>query len=131
MNKIAIAILSLSLLLFAGCGTQHNTGTEGLKGTSVSEIEKKLVIGSTTKQDIERELGTPSGINKKDGKDTWKYHLMSSQTKVRGESFIPIIGGLVGGTDHKMENRILELTFNKNGVLESYNFDTMDSSDRF
>jgi hypothetical protein len=40
------------------------------------------------------------------------------QAQARPESFIPIIGPLVGGADSHFSN--VSLTFDRNGVLESY-----------
>lgn len=131
MRKL-LCFLSIAALMctISACGATSKGGTQNLKGTSVTEMEKRFQVGVTTKADVEQWLGTPTGIEKGKGGDTWKYKLTDSQSSVRPESFLPVIGGLVGGSDHKTEYRELNIKFNTKDVLESYSFDSHDVSGR-
>lgn len=133
MKSLVAMLIILSFAIgVAGCGTKHVTGNETLHGASVTQIEEKLVINQTTKKDVENWLGTPTGISKdKEGNDIWKYSYGSSESRVRGESFIPIIGGFLGGADSKSEHKNLNITFNRAGVITHYNFDGADAASKY
>ena len=129
-NLIRLVCIIALLCNLAACGAGSKGGTQNLKGTSVSEMEKRFKVGVTTKADVEQWLGAPTGIEKGNGGDTWKYKLESRESSVRPESFIPYVGAFVGGVDTKEESRELKIKFNKKGVLESYSFDSLDMSGR-
>lgn len=129
--KRAIAFLCAAVMIIslAACGTQQVSGNQTLAGSSVTEMDEKLRVGQTTKKEVESWLGTPSGIDRnfdKAGGDRWKYKYASSETKVKGASFIPIIGAFMGGTDVKNEGKILHVDFDQGGVLKAYGFDSDD-----
>lgn len=72
--------------------------------------------GKTTRAEIESNLGRPNIVrNKSDGTTDLIYQHVD--VRVRGETFIPFIGGLVGGSDVRTN----EVTFNldKNGIFVS------------
>lgn len=131
MKKLlALAVMVVLLGAVQGCGVQHTRGNQSLKGTSVTQLEERLQIGVTTKREVENWFGTPSGITKTKSGDRWRYDMHTSEARVRGETFIPVVGGLLGGVDHKDEHRWIDIDFNKNGIVESYNFDSSDGSGR-
>lgn len=129
MNKLSVGLLSVCLVLSIsamGC-TKQTSGNQNLSGVSVTEIQDRIIEGKTTKAEIKEWLGEPSGISKdKDGNEVWNYSFNNFESKVRAESFIPIIGGLIGGSDSKHENRMLHITFKK-GVVYSYMFETANT----
>lgn len=94
---------------------------------SVTEIQDRIIEGKTTKAEVKEWLGEPSGITKdKDGNEVWNYSFSNFESQVRAETFIPIVGGLLGGSDTKQENRMLGITF-KRGVVYSYTFETSNT----
>lgn len=127
MNKLFAVLFSVCLVLSAtGCSKQ-TSGNQNLSGVSVTEIQDRIIEGKTTKAEIKEWLGEPSGITKdKDGNEVWSYNFSNYESKMRAETFIPVIGGFIGGVDSKHENRMLGITF-KNGVVYRYSFETANS----
>jgi len=75
-----------------------------------------LKKGETTVEQAVYLLGKPSGrTNMSTGQTMLSYTYIRAQA--RAETFIPIIGGFVGGADSYYSN--VMLTFNSSGVLES------------
>ena len=129
-NILFIACLLLTMTMLVACGSTHTRGNQTLKGTSVTELDERLTIGVSTKKDVENWLGTPSGIDKRKQGDRWTYKFSEGKSRVRGESFIPVIGGFLGGVDSRDEGRILHVDFTPAGVVEAYGFDSSDGSSR-
>lgn len=129
MKKVlGLVLMAMLLCSLTACGAASKGGTQNLKGTSVTEMEKRFQVGVTTKADVEKWLGTPTGIEKGNGGDTWIYRLSNDESRVRPETFLPYIGGLVGGVDHRHQSRELKIKFSTNGTLQSYAFDSMDKA---
>lgn len=128
MKKICVYALCLAMLAsfsLLGCA-KGGGGNQKLAGTSTSEIQDRLVEGRSTKAEVREWLGEPSGISKnKNGTETWRYDLINHESKVKASSFIPYIGGIVGGHETKSEHRQLTINF-KNGVVTDYSFDSHD-----
>ena len=107
MKKTLTAALVASALL-AGCMSA---------GMDVKpEQAQSFRPGKTTRGEIEAALGRPNVVkNGSDGTVSLIYQHVD--VRVRGETFIPFIGGLVGGSDVRTN----EVTFNldKNGLFES------------
>ena len=129
-NILFIACLLLTVTMLVACGSTHTRGNQTLKGTSVTELDERITVGVSTKKDVENWLGTPSGIEKRKRGDRWKYHFTEGKSRVRGQSFIPVIGGLLGGVDSQDEERTLYVDFTPAGVVEAYGFDSTDGSRR-
>lgn len=128
MNKCVVyglcLVMSLSLCL-AGC-MKGGGGNQRLAGASTSEIQDRLVEGKTTKAEVREWLGEPGGISKsKDGTESWRYNLTNHEAQVKATTFIPYIGGLIGGHEAKSEHRWLTINF-KNGIVTDYSFDSRD-----
>jgi outer membrane protein assembly factor BamE (lipoprotein component of BamABCDE complex) len=92
----------------------------GCVSTGVQVDENALTSfqkGKTTVNEVIARLGQPtSNILMNTGQRIISYTYIQAQA--RPESFIPIIGPLVGGADSRFSN--VALTFDRNGVLESY-----------
>lgn len=133
MKNSIVTLIALAFVLnIVGCGTKQVTGNETLHGASVTQIEEKLVVNKTTKKEVENWLGTPSGISKdKDGNDIWSYSYGSSESRVRGETFIPFVGGFLGGANTKSEGKTLHITFNRAGIITSYGFEGTDGAGKY
>lgn len=77
---------------------------------------KSFQPGKTTRGEIEAALGRPNVVrNKSDGTTEIVYQHVD--VRVRGETFIPFIGGLVGGSDVRTNE--VTFTLDKNGVFQS------------
>lgn len=95
-------------LLLVGCMSS---------GTQVDPAKAaRFRSGVTTSQEVVAALGPPNGdAIHTDGSRTMVYVYMHSQ--VRPETFIPIIGGFVGGAD--AQTQTVSYSFDRNGVMQS------------
>lgn len=130
MKKFTTGMLCACLILsFAASGcSKHSSGNENLSGISVSEIQERIKEGKTTKKQVRDWLGDPSNIHKdkSGGYEVWTYEYTNQESQTRLTSFIPVVGGLIGGKDQKFESRRLGVTFRGN-VVDSYTFNTIDN----
>ncbi len=110
----SVFLLSLSL---SGCG-----GTAGhafLEKMSKEEIEKNLIVGKTTKEDVHKAFGQPSDTKFKDnGNEQWTYTFQRSD--VKGSTFIPVVNWFHRGTDDQIKT--LRITFDTKGILVKHSF---------
>ena len=96
-------------LLLAGCATVGREVTEN----QLQGFEK----GKTTLNEVVSKLGTPtSSSSTLEGKRFISYVFAHAQA--RPESFIPIVGAFVGGSD--VRSSVVTFTFNREGKLEDY-----------
>ncbi|MBP6013481.1 MAG: hypothetical protein KBA31_14745 [Alphaproteobacteria bacterium] len=108
MHRPCFMLLPLALAI-SGC---TSTGVQ-VDESALTSFEK----GTTTISDVIARLGKPtSNILLNTGQRIIGYTYIQAQA--RPESFIPIIGPLVGGADSHFSN--VSLTFDQNGVLQSY-----------
>ena len=108
MHRISCSVILVSLAL-SGC---TSTGVQ-VGESALTSFEK----GKTTVNEVVARLGQPtSNILLNTGQRIIGYTYVQAQA--RPESFIPIIGPLVGGADSHFSN--VSLTFDQNGVLQSY-----------
>lgn len=76
-----------------------------------------FVKGKTTYAEVVREIGEPSSVARNaDGSKRATY--VFAQTKVKPQSYIPVVGAFIGGTD--METQTSIVYFDKKGVLTNY-----------
>jgi outer membrane protein assembly factor BamE (lipoprotein component of BamABCDE complex) len=82
-------------------------------------------IGQTTYQEVIAELGSPTDSTlHSDGKRSISYFYSQSQTSAA--SFIPYIGGLLGGSE--TENTFVYMDFDQKGILANYSAKSGSSS---
>jgi outer membrane protein assembly factor BamE (lipoprotein component of BamABCDE complex) len=106
MRTVLIIIAALTLSACVATGKK-------VTQERVSQFQK----GKTTYQEVVRELGEPNGSTlHSDGGRSISYFY--SQAQMKAESFIPYIGGLVGGSES--ETTSVSMNFDKNGVLTDY-----------
>jgi len=83
----------------------------------VPKSEDGFTVGVDTIATITAKLGTPNSTESaSDGTTTIRY--MAIRTKVKGASFIPIVGLFAGGAKGKSSTKTF--TFDAAGVLKSY-----------
>lgn len=106
--KALVAAVVL-LLTLAGCATVGREVTE-------SQLQG-LAKGKTTMDEVVARLGKPtSSASTLEGKRFISYVFAHAQA--RPESFIPIVGAFVGGTD--VRSTMVTFTFDRDGKLEGY-----------
>lgn len=82
-----------------------------------------FVIGTTKEQDVMAKFGRPNSISAL-GDGTHIIVYMSTKTRVKGTSYVPIVGLFAGGAKSHMVIRTF--TFGPDGILRNYS--TTDSS---
>lgn len=105
--------LLVTLMILTGCVAM---GTQ-VKEQQLSTLEK----GKTTMQDVVSSFGPPS-TNTLNSNGTRTLVYIYTEAQARPETFIPFIGGLVGGADSR--SNIVTLQFNNGGVLVDYSSST-------
>ena len=97
---------------------------DGLRamGTQIKEQQlTKLEKGRTTMHEVVASFGQPTtNTLNSNGSRTLAYTYIESQT--RPETFIPFIGGFIGGADSR--SNMVTLQFNTAGVLLDYSSST-------
>ena len=111
-HKRIIYIIFFSLFL-NNCQFKATNKSHGIN--FLENRDKTLIIGSSNKNDIVKLIGNPHTVSIK-GDDTWIYF---ERTITRGK--------LVRlGQNVLKESNVLELKFNKYGILDSKNFYTKE-----
>lgn len=106
---IVLALLAVSISSFIGCAS---AGTK-VEQSSVDNIVK----GETTKSEAIALLGSPMSASLTgDGKEilVWSY----AQTKMKGATFIPVVGLFAGGSNTNMTT--FQVILNSEKVVEDY-----------
>lgn len=117
MRFTGILVGGILAFLATGCGHNYEQG-RGLDATEVSSIRK----GQTTKQEIGSMFGTPySTTIDSSGNVILQYMHMQMNTKVKGATYIPIIGGLVGGAKSETTTQSLLVTV-KDNIVVNYTY---------
>ncbi len=104
-----VLVVAVFAALFQGCAS---SGTK-IDPAAVSQIER----GVTTKAQLVAALGNPiSASMLGNGREllVWSY----AQTRVKGRTFIPVVGAFAGGADTKMET--LQVILDSDKVVEDY-----------
>ena len=111
-NPLAVLVVTLAfaLVLTGFLGSKH--GAEKICDDGViAQIEK----GKTTKKEVKKLIGEPAHISfLQNDEEHWIYSYTESKTKL--SSFVPKVGGLLGGSDTKTCS--LNVIFSKNGKVK-------------
>jgi outer membrane protein assembly factor BamE (lipoprotein component of BamABCDE complex) len=88
---------------------------------------QRIVKGSTTRAQVEAMFGAPAGTGMApDGGRMafYSFTASNSQSKVRGESMIPIVGMFYAGGDSttQVRQQQLQVIYDANGVVKDYEF---------
>ena len=107
--RFILCTMTSAALALGGC---TSTGVQ-VDESALTSFQK----GKTTINDVVAKLGQPtSNMLMDSGQRVIVYSYIQAQA--RPESFIPIIGPLVGGADSRFSN--VSLTFDQNGILKTY-----------
>ena len=125
MKKLVLVSLMV-MICFSVIGCMKiQRGNEKLSGVSVTEIQDRIKEGRTTKGEIEEWLGPPSTIGKeRNGNEYCANEIMKAESNLKATTFIPVVGGLVGGSESSSENAMLHIEFSSGGVVKSYKYTT-------
>lgn len=105
-SKLTLALAAAALTACASSGVYVDQN-------NLTEFKK----GQTTSQQAIQKLGTPSQRTV-DGNGNTTLIYSYFETTARPETFIPIIGGLVGGADTR--SNVVTLTFSPDDKLKDY-----------
>ena len=118
------------MLALTGCGAiSYQSGHSGVGNMNDGD---KYIIGKTTLDEVQNELGGTSFVfEKNDG--TTKYVWQSENNEygsISPVAFIPIVGGIAGASMKDTTNRkTLALTFDKSNILIQKSFKSGDYLD--
>lgn len=127
-------LLSALLILTVSCATKPKEKSD--TNFNMSEVQKKLIKGKTTKNQATELLGAPEMVNTDHtGQEQWVYSKSSmkagAQESSVGLGALSFIGGALLGIGGSMGQASAEVSstsitlyvnFNKRGLLESYNY---------
>ena len=107
----------LAPLAIVGCGAK--SGHTFLEKMSDSDIDQKLILNKTTREEVKAHFGDASNVDLRDnGAEVWTYEFKRSRAK--GVNFITVVSSFYAGTNDNI--RRLKIIFNKSGLVENYAF---------
>ena len=102
--------MCIAAFVLAGCAS---TGNGALKTLTQERAAQAIVIGKSTKADIETAFGTASITTFANGYELWLYQV--GYAKVVDS--LPYVNLVVNSADNKRE---LSILFGRNGVVKKY-----------
>ncbi len=109
-----IVLLPL-LAVLGGC---VSSGSMAMKNENTTTLQKKIIKGTTTKQQITQMFGEPQSRSLDDsGNETWTYVYANSQSNVA--NYIPYASMVMSGTQTK--TRTMTVTFYQTDKVKTYN----------
>jgi len=108
MQKYILILLSSLFVFSSGCWS-HKMGSE-LTREQVSQVRKGM-----SRPQVERILGAPNNATP-DGQGGMIFYYTFTKSKVRGSSYIPIVGSFAGGVDTDQKN--VTVYFDRNGRVK-------------
>lgn len=108
-RTLTLAVSVVAALSLAGC---MSAGTK----FDVKQVDT-LVVGKTTYQQAIQTFGDPASEQRSANGERLVTYSYTNYT-MRPETFLPIVGGFIGGGDSKSQTLIL--TFDKREVLKDY-----------
>jgi len=108
MKKYILILLSSLFVFSIGCWS-HKMGSE-LTSEQVSQVRKGM-----SRPQVERILGAPNNATP-DGQGGMIFYYTFTKSKVRGSSYIPIVGSFAGGVDTDQKN--VTVYFDRNGRVK-------------
>ena len=108
MNTISL-ISCIAIIIFSSGCYSSKVGNE-LSREQVSQVQPGMY-----RPDVERILGAPTTATP-DGQGGMIFYYTFMETKVRGSSYIPIVGSFTGGADTDQKN--VTVYFDRNGRVK-------------
>ncbi len=110
--RLAVAIVILQLVACAASGVRINED-------QLTVLQK----GKTTLEDVHRAFGRPTSSTISSSGDRMVSY-MYFEIQTRPETFIPIVGGFIGGADSR--TTMVTLRFDSTGVLQDFSSTTSE-----
>jgi outer membrane protein assembly factor BamE (lipoprotein component of BamABCDE complex) len=105
---------SLGVALISGCAS---AGNERIKNETQSSVASRMTEGSTTKEQVETNLGSPSAVSFTDsGNEIWTYKYAHATS--HAQNFIPVVNWFSRGAD--VNTKELVVLFDKDSVVTKY-----------
>lgn len=116
---LAFASLSMVAVLGSTSGCASNSSGTKMDQAQIGQIQK----GVTTRAQIEKMFGPPDTMSLMgDGRRMMLYSYTSTDTHVKGTSFIPYAGIFMSGSEGKTEHQQLQVILTSNDVVQDYVF---------
>lgn len=121
MNRFAVLVIGIFLLLFSGCASvqpiQKGNLTPGMAKT-------KIIKGQTTQNEILEVFGAPNIVTKnKSGYEVWTYDKVSVETGTSDVyGTILIAGGVGSRTSTSTRTFTLMIEFDENSVVKDFSY---------
>ncbi|MEW6559348.1 MAG: outer membrane protein assembly factor BamE [Pseudomonadota bacterium] len=115
IRRSAFTIPVLAATLLAGCAS---AGNEALSKQTSASLQQHIQKGVTTKAQVQAILGQPQNVSFNGGQEQWTYNFAhATPTAV---NFVPIVNLFVHQAN--VEQKMLVILFDKNGVVENYSY---------
>jgi hypothetical protein len=102
-----------SLVLAAACAGCAATGNGAVKTLTQQGAAQAIVIGKSTRADVEAAFGTASITTFANGYELWLYQVGYA----KAVDSVPYVNLVVSSADNKRE---LSILFDRNGVVKKY-----------
>ena len=119
MKKFSLLVVLGFTILITGCA---NSGNKSVKGVSQTQVEQVIVIGETTKQNIQTVFGAPLETTYTDsGLLIWKYQYDdTSMLNLETVASVYLTLGLAGTKSKGTRNELVVL-FDENDIVKKFN----------
>lgn len=121
-RHILIAAYLFLICLITGCA--YNAGNPSIALHDNEQIDKIIVKGKTTQEEIRSKFGTPTHTTTDRNGSIWTYS--STETKEGVTNWIPFVP-LVTGIDITTKSKELIINFNKKKIVSNYSFRATES----
>ena len=118
--KVLLSAVVMSFLM-AGCAAK--SGNEAVYKMNKADMNRLIVVGKTTKNDVTKKLGNPGEVDfTANGNEKWTYkHVYSSAKAI---NYVPVVSSIASGTNDR--TRMLVIIFNDNGTVKKYLYSIAD-----
>jgi outer membrane protein assembly factor BamE (lipoprotein component of BamABCDE complex) len=114
-DQMRFLLATVLIVALSGCA---QVGDPRLREQTIETVAARVTRGQTTRDQIQEIYGTPYRItNLASGRLVYSY--VYSQSAATPESFIPVVGRFVAGSN--TDTTVLTIFFNTNGIVDDYN----------
>jgi len=111
MKRVLLSTSLMIVISLSGCAS--TMGNESVAQVTAADVKQKIIVGKSTKKDVEQQFGKPGTVQSGKNGDTWIYQY--GQAKSSPLSFVPVVGMYIGGIDAK--SKTITVEFKKTGVV--------------
>lgn len=116
MKKISLfAAVAIAALSISGCAVK--TGNETLGKMEKTELDRGIVKGKSSKEDVKAMLGDPDKTDfDNSGNEKWTY--THTRKDAKAVNYVPVVNWFVAGTNDTTKSLIV--LFADNGIVKNY-----------